>query len=97
MTTAPASYRPLDEDLHVPADIATVHVRQEGARLLVRIETELERVRWILIKDFRRTFPGHGDAYWRRGTHEWSLPRERGPKLATWCETWFEADAIVRE
>ena len=89
--------QPIDDYLRVPADIATVHVREEGARLLVRIETDMTRVRWILIKDFRRTFPGHGDAYWRRGSHEWSLPRERRAKLETWCENWFAADAIIRE
>lgn len=81
-------------DLRVPASIGRVRVREERMRYLVALDVPDVATRRALIADFKLTFPGHGDRYWRALSREWSLPLRHRARLQAWLWIWFEAEAI---
>lgn len=66
----------------------TAYLRTEGGRLLVRWCVARESDFLEMKADFRRTFPRHCDAIWRRKERCWSLPLSQRQRLEEWLSGW---------
>jgi len=76
---------------------ATCRMVTTPTRYLLRWHTADPELWPELLRDFRATFPRHGDAVWRTADKCWSVPRKHRRRLERWLDTWFPGDALQLE
>ncbi len=76
---------------------ATCRMVTTPTRYLLRWHTADPELWPELLRDFRATFPRHGDAVWRTADKCWSVPRKHRRRLERWSDTWFPGGALRME